>query len=113
MKLCEESILNSKLVKAPSQKPKCNTVIEPNITEEAGGKQYFLRCPPPEWSPEFEFHSTDLIKGGNTETHAFADESNYLMLWFANSSGLETAVLLTSHTKTNGLWTSAGARRAE
>lgn len=35
------------------------------------------------------------------------------MLWFANGSGLEMVVLLTSHTKTNGLWTSAGARRAE
>lgn len=35
------------------------------------------------------------------------------MLWFANGSGLETVVLLRSHTKTNGLCTSAGARRAK
>ena len=68
MKLCGESMLNSKLVKAASQKPKWNTVIEPRITEGAGGKKYFLWSPPPEWSSELEFHSTDLIKGGNIET---------------------------------------------
>lgn len=40
-----------------------------NITKGAGGKKSLLWSAPPEWSLEFENHSTGLIEGVRDEIH--------------------------------------------